>query len=66
MLANVATTIATVLSPKVTSGAGSSGSSPAQVIEHRSKLYKQLNELQELHGSGILNEDEYYTEKAVF
>ena len=65
MLADVATTIVTALSPKVASGTGSSGSSPARVIEHRSKRYKQLNELQDLHGSGVLNEDEYdHTEKA--
>ena len=39
------------------------GTSPAKVIDSRSKLYKQLSELQNLKTSGILTEEEYTTEK---
>lgn len=46
------------LFPKVASGA-----SPAKVLENRSKLYKQLGELQNLQSMGVLNDDEYQTEK---
>ena len=58
-LANAATTIASALSPAVPSKA----SSPARVIDHRSKLYKQLSELRNLHTSGILTDGQYENEK---
>ena len=37
--------------------------SPAKLIESRSKLYKQLSELQNLRSMGILTDAEYATEK---
>ena len=40
-----------------------STSSPAKLIDSRSKLYKQLTELQNLKSAGILTETEYATEK---
>ena len=40
-----------------------SGGSPARVIDQRSKLYKQLGELNNLHKTGVLSEQEYETEK---
>ena len=45
------------------SGQGVTTSSPARLIESRSKLYKQLSELQNLKSAGILTESEYATEK---
>ena len=39
------------------------GTSPAKVIDSRSKLYKQLPELQNLKTSGILTKEELITEK---
>ena len=39
-------------------------SSPAKLIENRSKLYKQLSELKNLKGCGVLSDAEYATEKA--
>ena len=39
------------------------GTSPAKVIESRSKLYKQLSELQNLESSGVLTDEEYKSEK---
>ena len=62
-LADAATTVASALSPRVPPTPSSTGTSPARVIEQRSKLYKQLGELRNLHGSGILTEEEYVTEK---
>ena len=41
----------------------SSGSSPAKVIENRSKCYKQLSELKNLNDSGVLSDEEYISEK---
>ena len=38
-------------------------SSPAKLIDSRSKLYKQLSELQNLRSMGILTDAEYATEK---
>ena len=35
----------------------------AALIENRSKLYKQLSELKNLKGCGVLDDDEYATEK---
>ena len=61
-LADAATTIASALSPRVPPAHSSTGTSPARAIDQRSKLYKQLGELRNLHGSGILTE-EYATEK---
>jgi hypothetical protein len=46
----------------VPSGQGVSTSSPAKLINSRSKLYKQ-SELQNLKSAGILTDSEYATEK---
>ncbi len=59
--ATAATVIATALSP--TSSTHISSNSPAKVIESRSKLYRQLNELQNLKQSGVLTDEEYCEEK---
>ena len=45
------------------SGQGVSSSSPARLIDSRSKLYKQLSELQNLKSAGILTDSVYATEK---
>ena len=37
--------------------------SPAKLIESRSKLYKQLSELQNLKSMGVLTDTEYIEEK---
>ena len=42
---------------------GSAIASPTKVIDGRSKLYKQLTELQSLKASGVLSEDEYVKDK---
>lgn len=39
-------------------------SSPTKLIENRSKVYKQLSELKGLKSAGVLNDEEYTTEKA--
>ena len=65
-ITDAATALTNVLSPKQTPSSDSnkvSSSSPAKVIENRSILYKQLNELRELYKGGILTEDEYKSEK---
>ena len=41
----------------------SSGSSPAKVIDSRSKCYKQLGELKSLKDSDLLSEEEYVRER---
>ena len=58
-LENAATTIASAFSP----GMLPKASSPARVIDHHYKLYKQLGELRNLHTSGILTDEQYETEK---
>lgn len=60
-LSDAATVIATALSPAVSTS--STRNSPAKVIESRSKLYKQLNELQNLKQSGVLTDEEYCEKK---
>jgi len=39
------------------------GTSPAKIIENRSKCYKQLSELNNLKAAGVLTEEEYQLEK---
>ena len=53
----LATAITAALFPKHSPAVGIAGS-PAKVIEGRSKLYKQLSELQNLRSIGVLLEDE--------
>ena len=60
-LTEVATAIASALSPAPPSCGR--GSSPAKLIEGRSKCYKQLSELKNLNLNGILSNEEYRTEK---
>ena len=65
-LTEVATAIASALSPPPANQSISNcgrGSSPAKLIEGRSKCYKQLSELNNLKASGIINNEEYLTEK---
>ena len=50
-------------SQQLTPRSSMSISSPAKLIENRSKLYKQLSELKNLKGCGVLDE-EYAVEKA--
>ena len=65
LLTEAATAITSALSSKPTPLPSSGTStSPAKLIESRSKLYKQLSELQNLRTTGILTESEYCTEKA--
>ena len=61
---DAATAIASALSTQVSTPVSPvSGSNPAKTIEQRSKLYKQLEELGNLHKTGILTEQEYQAEK---
>ena len=64
-LTDAVTAIASALSPRLGSSGVVSGmgTSPAKVIESRSKLYKQLSELQNLESSGVLTDEEYKSEK---
>ena len=52
-----------VLSPKVASPVRNHSHSPAKIIESRSKCYRQLSELKNLHVSGVLTDEEYTSEK---
>ena len=61
-LTEAATVLTSALTPKLP--AARSRNSPAKLIENRSSLYKQLQELQALKGAGILTEEEYTGEKA--
>ena len=60
-LSDAATAITSVISTNV-QGASSTNSDNS-VIERRSRLYRQLNELRELQSTGVLTGDEYKTEK---
>lgn len=65
-LSEAATAIVCALtgSAKTTPGHGAIiTSSPANLIDSRSKLYKQLSEHQNLRSTGILTDAEYATEK---
>lgn len=64
-LNEVATVLTTALSPRAGANPPTAISSPAKVIESRSKLYKQLSDLQALRTSGVLTEEEYEAEKEV-
>ena len=60
------TQLTSALSPKTTlPSAGGSAGSPPKVIENRSKCYKQLSDLKNLHESGVLSEEEYCAERSV-
>ena len=62
--AEAASAIKSALCSTPTSKASQPSShSPARVIESRSKLYKQLTELQNLKSAGVLDDVEYKTEK---
>ena len=65
-LTEAVTAIASALSPpppkQGKSGCGQ-GSSPAKLIDGRSKCYKQLSELNNLKVSGIISDEEYVIEK---
>ncbi len=63
LLTEAATAITSALSPKPTASTGGMGTSPAKLIESRSKLYKQLSELQNLRSMGVLTDDEFFPEK---
>ena len=65
-LTEIATAIASAFSPSSTNQSpimSGKGSSPAKLIEGRSKCYKQLSELNNLKINGVINEQEYHTEK---
>ena len=60
-----ATAITSALSPKpIALPSSVTPTSPARLIESRSKLYKQLADLQNLKTAGILTGNEYFAEKA--
>ena len=68
VLTDVATAIASALSPQASSSIPMSCTpgrlpSPAKMIEGRSKCYKQLSELNNLKVNGIISQAEYETEK---
>ena len=58
------TQIASALTPSSTAASRASGGSPAQIIDNRSKCYKQLGELRSLKESSLLSDAEYDTERA--
>ena len=58
-----ASAISGALSPRPSTQLQLMGTSPAKLIDSRSKLYKQLSELQSLRTSGVLTEEEYIMEK---
>ena len=63
-LTRVANQISGCLTPVQASNRSPSlGTSPAKLIENRSKCYRQLTELNNLKSTGVLTEDEYQTEK---
>lgn len=65
-LTDVACAITGALSPKQCNSSGKgSNCSPMKVIESRSKLYKQLGELNNLMTMGVLSDEEYTSEKEV-
>ena len=39
------------------------GTSPAKLIDNRTKCYKQLSELNNLKQSGLLSKEEYHAER---
>ena len=60
LLTEAATAITSALSlkPGVLPSSGMT-TSPAKLIENRSKLYKQLSDLHNLRGTGIISESEF-------
>lgn len=60
-LTQAAVAISSALSPRPSSQ--TTLGSPGKLIESRSKCYKQLSEINNLKASGVLTEDEYFTEK---
>ncbi len=62
-LTGVANQLSGALSPVPTSNPSTLGTSPAKIIENRSKCYKQLSELNNLKTTGVLTEEEYQVEK---
>lgn len=63
-LTQAAVAISSTLSPRSSLPSSQpTGTSPAKLIDSRSKCYKQLSELNSLKASGILTEDEYAEEK---
>ena len=64
-VAQALTIIADQFSPSVSQSkpTGGSATSPAKMIENRSKCYRQLKELHDLKSTGVLTEAEYEAEK---
>lgn len=63
-LTQAALAISSALSPRpILPSSQPVGTSPAKVVESRSKCYKQLNDLNQLKASGIISEAEYAEEK---
>lgn len=62
LFTEAAAAISSALSPQ-TPVSASGTCSPAKVIDSRSKLYKQLSDLQNLRSTGVLSQDEYLLEK---
>ena len=58
--------LTSALTPKlIPSGSCSSTSSPAKMIDNRSKCYKQLADLKSLFENNVLSKEEYDTERSV-
>ena len=61
--------LAAAISPSITptpshTGRGAPlGTSPAKLIDNRTKCYKQLSELSNLKESGLLSDEEYHAER---
>lgn len=59
----VSAAIVAACPPKADAASSSTSSSPAKIIENRSRCYKQLGEIQNLKLQGLLSEDDYIREK---
>lgn len=59
----VAKNLTSALSPATSSQSTGIRTSPARMIESRSRCYKQLSDLNTLKTSGVLSEEEYKKEK---
>ena len=55
--------LTSALLPRPPTNPSSKSDSPGKIIENRSKCYRQLGELKNLHESGLISEDEYARER---
>ena len=61
--ASVLSQLTSALLPRPPTNPSSMSDSPGKIIENRSKCYRQLGELKNLHEGGLISEDEYACER---